>query len=61
MIDRKKLKVLHLARWYPNKFDPMPGLFIQRHIEAANIYCECGVVYTHLVEKKWDSVSSFIT
>ena len=49
MIDRKKLKVLHLARWYPNKFDPMPGLFIQRHIEAANIYCECGVVYTHLV------------
>ena len=61
MIDRKKLKVLHLARWYPNKFDPMPGLFIQRHIEAANIYCECGVVYTHLVRKDWDSVSSFVT
>lgn len=42
-----KIKVLHLARWYPNRFDPMPGLFIQRHVEAAAKYCQVGVVYTH--------------
>lgn len=27
----------------------MPGLFIQRHAEAANKYCDVGVVYTHVV------------
>jgi len=42
-----KIKVLYLARWYPNRFDPMPGLFIQRHAQAAAKYCQVGVVYTH--------------
>jgi len=46
----KTNKVLHLARWYPNRYDPMPGLFIQRHAEAANNCCDVGVVYTHQVE-----------
>jgi len=45
-----KTKVLHLARWYPNRYDPMPGLFIQRHAEAANKCCDVGVVYTHQVD-----------
>ncbi len=45
-----KLKVLYLARWYPNRYDPMPGLFIQRHAEAANTCCDVGVVYTHQVD-----------
>ena len=49
-----RLKVVNLARWYPNRYDPMPGLFIQRHAEAANIYCDAGVVYTHQVEGKYD-------
>ena len=44
-----RLKVLHLARWYPNRYDPMPGLFIQRHAEAANLCSDVGVVYTHQV------------
>ncbi len=50
MPDNKKLKVLYLTRWYPNRFDPMPGLFIQRHAEAANLYCDVGVVYVHSLE-----------
>jgi len=45
-----RLKVLNLVRWYPNRYDPMPGLFIQRHAEAANNCCDVGVVYTHQVE-----------
>jgi len=52
--DLGKPVVLHLARWYPNRYDPMPGLFIQRHIEAANKYCKVGVVYTHIVDKNED-------
>jgi len=44
------IKVLYLARWYPNRYDPMPGLFIQRHAEAAAGCCQVGVVYTHVAE-----------
>lgn len=47
-----RLKVLHLARWYPNRYDPMPGLFIQRHAEAANNCCDVGVVYTHQINER---------
>jgi glycosyltransferase involved in cell wall biosynthesis len=48
--DSQKIKVLHLSRWYPNRYDPMPGLFIQRHAEAVSKYCDVGVVYVHAVE-----------
>ena len=47
---QENIKVLYLARWYPNRYDPMPGLFIQRHAEAALGCCAVGVVYTHVVE-----------
>lgn len=50
MPEDKKLKVLYLTRWYPNRIDPMPGLFIQRHAEAANRFCNVGVVYVHSLE-----------
>jgi len=43
----ENIKVLYLARWYPNRYDPMPGLFIQRHAEVSAKYCRIGVVYTH--------------
>ena len=45
-----KPKILFLARWYPNRYDPMFGLFIQRHAEAVQKYCQVGVVYTRVVE-----------
>ena len=43
----RKLSVLHLARWYPNRDDPMPGLFIQRHAEATARFARTAVVYAH--------------
>ncbi len=49
-IIQNNIRVLYLTRWYPNRYDPMPGLFIQRHAEAANKFCKIGVVYTHVVE-----------
>jgi hypothetical protein len=48
--DSQKMKILHLSRWYPNRYDPMPGLFIQRHAEAVSKYCDVGLVYVHPVE-----------
>jgi glycosyltransferase involved in cell wall biosynthesis len=48
--DSQRIKVLHLSRWYPNRYDPMPGLFIQRHAEAVSRYCDVGVVYVHAVD-----------
>lgn len=41
------MKVLFLARWYPHKYDPMFGLFVQRHAEAAALYNDITVLYVH--------------
>jgi len=65
MSDRAKIKVLYLPRWYPNRLDPMPGLFIQRHAEAAKLFCDIGVVYVHTLEyqndiPKYDVESSVV-
>lgn len=41
------MKVVFLARWYPHKYDPMFGLFVQRHAEAVALYDDVTVVYVH--------------
>ena len=41
------MRVVFLARWYPHKYDPMFGLFVQRHAEAAALYNEVSVIYVH--------------
>ena len=41
------MKILFLARWYPHKYDPMFGLFVQRHAEAAALHNDITVVYVH--------------
>ncbi|NVO18188.1 MAG: glycosyltransferase [Bacteroidetes bacterium] len=43
-----KKKVLFLPRWYPNRFDPMPGLFIRRHAQSVSMYFEVSVLSVHL-------------
>ena len=45
------MKVVFLARWYPHKYDPMFGLFVQRHAEAAALYDDITVIYVHPDEK----------
>ena len=42
-----KRHILFLARWYPHRFDPMFGLFVQRHAEAVALTCHVSVVYVH--------------
>ena len=46
------LHILNLARWYPNRTDPMPGLFVQRHAEAVARYAKVALVYAHSIEAK---------
>jgi len=52
MADQKnQMTVFFFARWYPHRFDPMYGLFIRRHAEAAALYARIGVVYAHLANE----------
>ena len=39
--------ILFLPRWYPHRYDPMPGLFIQHQAEALTSCCEVAVLYVH--------------
>lgn len=41
------MKVVFLARWYPHKYDPMFGLFVQRHAEAAALFNDITAIYVH--------------
>jgi glycosyltransferase involved in cell wall biosynthesis len=43
----KRLNILFLPRWYPHRYDPMPGLFIQRQAEAVSSFCDVAVLYVH--------------
>lgn len=39
--------MLYLPRWYPNRYDPMPGLFIERHARAVAPHFGVSVLYVH--------------
>lgn len=45
-----RLHIVFLARWYPHRYDPMFGLFVQRHAEAAALYNDVSVIYVHADE-----------
>lgn len=38
---------MYLPRWYPNRYDPMPGLFIERHARSVAAHAEVSVLYVH--------------
>jgi Glycosyltransferase len=50
-MNTDKRHIIFLARWFPNKYDSMFGLFVQRHAEAAAQYDKISVIYTHADEK----------
>lgn len=57
MNNSKSIKILHLARWYPNRYDSMFGLFVKRHFEAVGIKNQTHLIYVHPVgnlELKYD-------
>lgn len=44
-MDNKPMHILFLPRWYPHQFDPMFGLFVKKHAEAAARYNSISVLY----------------
>lgn len=46
-MNRDRKHIIFLTRWYPNKYDPMFGLFVQRHAEAAALFNDITVIYVH--------------
>lgn len=43
-MNSQRKKILWLASWYPNRFDPFDGDFIQRHARAAAIHHDIHVI-----------------
>ena len=44
-MNKERKHIVFLARWYPHRYDPMFGLFVQRHAEAAALFNDITVVY----------------
>lgn len=44
-MSKTQSRILFLARWYPDRYDPMKGLFIKRHAEVAAGFSEVAVLY----------------
>ena len=45
MISKKKIKVLWLCSWYPNREHHYYGIFIKKQAAATNAFCEVSVLY----------------
>ncbi|MBE0638013.1 MAG: glycosyltransferase [Bacteroidales bacterium] len=46
-----RMHVLFLPRWYPHRYDPMMGLFIERHGMSVLPHADVSVLYVHADEK----------
>ena len=44
-MNKERKHIIFLARWYPHRYDPMFGLFVQRHAEAAALFNDITVFY----------------
>jgi glycosyltransferase involved in cell wall biosynthesis len=49
---KSKPKILFLSRWYPDRYDPMMGLFVKRHAELAAGFADVAVLYLSAAEGK---------
>jgi glycosyltransferase involved in cell wall biosynthesis len=50
--NEKKIKVLFLAKWYPNEDSQMHGIFIKRHAQSVSLFCDVCVLYIHYGTKR---------
>lgn len=41
-------KVLHIPKWYPHRGESLHGVFVQRHVEAVQQFCDCAVIYAQV-------------
>ncbi|MCF8366868.1 MAG: glycosyltransferase [Bacteroidales bacterium] len=54
--SKPRMHVLYLPRWYPHRYDPMMGLFIERHGLAVSKHVDVSVLYVHADDKLKDRV-----
>jgi glycosyltransferase involved in cell wall biosynthesis len=56
--SRNPLRVLHVAKWYPNRNDVQNGVFIQKHIQATSRFAEVKVLAWLPGGKKTETLES---
>lgn len=47
----KRLKILHIAGWYPSKKNPVVGVFVREHVKATALYNDVVVLYSEGVDR----------
>jgi len=50
--DGKRLKILHIAGWYPSRKNPVAGVFVQEHVRATAFYHDVVVLYNEGVDRE---------
>ena len=40
-----QMNVLFISAWYPNRRDPMEGLFVRKHAQAVSLHCNVRVLF----------------
>jgi len=58
--ESERIHVIYLPRWYPNKYDPMPGLFIERHGLSVLKHCDISVLYVHADDQLKDNTYEIV-
>ena len=48
----QRLKILHIARWYPSKKNPVAGVFVREHVKATALYNDVVVLYSEGIDRK---------
>ena len=55
-----RLHILYLPKWYPHRYDPMPGLFIERHGKSTLPFNDVSVLYVHADDNQKKPVYEFV-
>jgi len=48
----RRLKILHIAGWYPSKKNPVAGVFVREHAKATALYNDVVVLYSEGVDRE---------
>lgn len=44
-MEEKKPNILFISSWFPNKNNPTLGNFVEKHVQAANLFCNASVLH----------------
>src|SRR5437588_7996320 len=67
--QKTKLKILFIAKWYLNRYDPQLAVYIRKHALAAAKFCDVALLHVfsdeQMKEKKYELMTekenNFIT